>query len=257
MEKHGKSGIIPIIMAGGLGKRMQSEIPKVLHLIAGKPMLCHVLETAQSLSPKKILIIVGKYKKIILDTLVNFDQYLSNVVFVDQPEALGTGNALQCCLPSLREDISTNMTSCLILSGDVPFLSKDIVNLLVEHYSSSKKVILGTTVVEDPAGYGRIITNIDGAFQKIIEDKDCDDLEKGVRQVNCGVYLIDTQVLSEYVPKIDNNNKQGEFYLTDIFGMIKENGDILGENILQPVVIPEYLQYQLQGVNNPTQLQEL
>lgn len=257
METQHKNGVIPIIMAGGLGKRMKSEVPKVLHVIAGKPMLCHVINTAQLLNPHKILIIVGKYKNIISETLIKFKQDLSNVIFVNQPEALGTGNALQCCLPYLKEDATTNMTSCLILSGDVPFLSMDVIDILVTNYSSSKNVVLGTTIIEDPTGYGRIITNIDGMFQKIVEDKDCDELDKCVQQVNCGVYLIDTTVLCKYLPKIDNNNKQNEYYLTDIFGMIKQDGDIVGENTVNPVIIPEFLQYQLQGVNNPEQLRQL
>tara|TARA_Y100000816_G_C26105972_1_gene587789 strand:- start:528 stop:1370 length:843 start_codon:yes stop_codon:yes gene_type:complete len=247
--------VVPVIMAGGLGKRMNSDIPKVCHTIAGQPMIAHVIETAQKLQPEKILVVVGKYKDIIVKTLLEAKVNrvnMENVVFVDQNPALGTGHALQCCLKNLST-LDPN-TKILILSGDVPFISLDIMKMLLE---SEKDAAIATADVYDPEGYGRVVKTIDGIFEKIVEEKDCNDEQKEITLVNCGVYSVKCEQLLYSLPKLTNVNKQREYYLTDIFSIIKTLEIVDGETKIDTCLIDEDLQYQVQGVNTEEQLKEL
>ena len=235
-----------IIMAGGLGKRMKSEIPKVLHKLSGKPMLVHVLETANKLHVNKIYIVVGKFKEIIKTTLCQYID-IHNIIFVDQPEALGTGHAIQCVRPYLLEHNVNEKV--VILSGDVPLLKTNTINSLNTQHSVS----LLATEYENPTGYGRIIQDINNNFVKIVEQKDCDEKEKAVKIINAGVYMFNISLLTKYLPMISNNNAQNEFYLTDIFEIIKTH-----ENISIGVVnLPKQRGIELVGINTKEQLEEL
>lgn len=233
-------------MAGGLGKRMNSELPKVLHCIKDKPMLVHVVEQSLLLKPLKILVVVGKYKDIIKTTLRNYID-ISNIDFVFQSEALGTGHAIQCCMKELYEYKENSTT--LILSGDVPLLQYDTLTNFLENNSNA---ILMTTLLNDPTGYGRIIKT-NNVFTKIVEEKDCLPEERQVKQINCGIYAFNTDLLYSYIMKIDNKNSQQEYYLTDIIKLI-----ITGENIsIDTFDISQEIQYQIMGVNTQEQLIEL
>jgi UDP-N-acetylglucosamine diphosphorylase/glucosamine-1-phosphate N-acetyltransferase len=237
--------LIVIIMAGGLGKRMNSDLPKVLHKIGNTPMLIRVLQQAFLLNPIKIFIVVGKYKKIIEDTIQKYYN-LDLFTFVHQSESLGTGNAILCCKDYLYKYIDHKV---LILSGDVPLLSsvmmKDI--CLVDD-----NVVITVQCLDDPTGYGRIIVT-DNNFVSIKEDKDATDIEKKIKLVNCGVYIISTNYLIKYISQITNNNAQNEYYLTDIIELIKNNEKV---NI-NMFIIPDEKKYQLLGVNTPDQLVDL
>jgi UDP-N-acetylglucosamine diphosphorylase/glucosamine-1-phosphate N-acetyltransferase len=236
-----------LILAGGLGKRMKSDIPKVLHKLMGKPMLVRVIETAFSLSPEKIFLIVGKYEPIIRETLAQYIS-LDNIVFVNQNEALGTGHAVQCALPELLQLPKDD--KILILSGDVPLLKEDTMKSM---FSSNCNVNLLTTLYEDPHGYGRIITNDQGHFSKITEEKDCNDEERKVKEVNAGVYAFQVELLRQNLPKISNNNAQQEYYLTDIFEIILQH-EKLKIGLIQ---LPKERSLELIGVNTKEQLEEL
>jgi UDP-N-acetylglucosamine diphosphorylase/glucosamine-1-phosphate N-acetyltransferase len=234
-------------MAGGLGKRMNSDLPKVLHCIKGKPMLVRVLEQSLLLNPDKILIIVGKYEEIIRNTLSEYMD-ISKIEFVLQPEPLGTGHAIQCCLGQLEENDESSCT--LILSGDVPLLQH---NTLMDFLQGNCEAKLMTTLLDNPTGYGRIIED-NNVFTKIVEEKDCLLKEKLVKKVNCGIYVFDTNLLCKYIVKIDNNNSQKEYYLTDIIKLIK----LYKENInIDTFDIAKEIQYQIMGVNTVEQLTEL
>ena len=239
--------LIVVIMAGGLGKRMNSDLPKVLHCINGKPMLVHVIEQSLFLNPTKILIVVGKYKDIIISTIHKYIDLVNktNIIeFIYQEEPLGTGHAIQCCLPFIRDN-----SVALILSGDVPLLQHDTLETFLQNNNDAK---LMTTLLDNPTGYGRIIED-NNIFTKIVEEKDCLIKEKLVNKVNCGVYAFNTNLLCKYITKIDNNNSQGEYYLTDIIKIIKCNEDI----IIDTFDIPKKIQYQIMGVNTIEQLSEL
>ena len=236
-----------LILAGGLGKRMKSTLPKVLHKLLGKPMLVRVIETALSLSPEKIFLVVGKYEQIIRETL---EQYISlqNIIFVNQTEAQGTGHAVQCALPELLKLPKDD--NVLILSGDVPLLKE---STMMSMFSSNHLVNLLTTIYDNPHGYGRIIINKEGQFLKITEEKDCNDEERKVQIINAGVYSFEIDMLCKYLPKITNNNAQQEYYLTDIFELILKDGS----NSIGLVQLPKERRLELVGINTKEQLEEL
>ena len=234
-----------IIMAGGLGKRMNSDLPKVLHKINGKPLLLNVVQEAMLLNPIKILIVVGKYKTIIETTLREYIS-LDKIEFIIQHEALGTGHAIQCCRDKL---LKYNDANVAILSGDTPLLKSTTIRNIMQDFH---KVKIVTTIMNNPHGYGRIIET-DGVFNKIVEEKDCSLEEKLVKKVNCGVYAFESAVLCKYLPLLQNNNAQNEYYLTDIIELIK-NGEQIKIDLYD---IREDKQIEIMGVNTIEQLTAL
>ena len=284
---------IAIIMAGGLGKRMESDLPKVLHPVAGMPMLVRVIRSARAISPapKKILIVVGQYKDIIEKTILEHMDLQNDIEFVLQPTPLGTGHAIQCCIPQLEKYPDSRV---LVLSGDVPLLETRWMENLVntDGNTTNQKYPPGTmndgmktevteirggvwksfgfpmkvlepvvppttsimvTQFDDPTGYGRILENHEGTFQEIREEKDCSAQEKTVKKVNCGIYSFDSTLLLKYLPLLKNNNAQNEYYLTDVIGMIRM-GELITVNMVE---ISKEEQVQICGVNTKAQLEEL
>ena len=234
-----------IIMAGGLGKRMNSEIPKVLHKVNGKPMLVRVLDTSLQINPEKILIVVGKYKDIIKNTIEKYIS-LKNIEFINQLNANGTGDAIKCCKKSLLNNISNKV---LILSGDVPLVSKETMYNSLKNLNKCKIVV---TKISDPKGLGRVIVKNDKCI-KIVEDKDCNTIEKKINLINTGIYAFDKYILCKNIDYINNNNAQQEYYLTDIIEIIKNNEKI----DIDMYEISKDKQYELTGVNTQQQLIEL
>lgn len=232
-----------IIMAGGLGKRMESKIPKVLHMLIHKPMLVHVIENARKINPEKIYIIVGKYKNIIESTIREYVT-MNNIEFVLQEQALGTGHALQCALPNL---LKTN-NKILILSGDVPLLTSDTMNIMI----TKSQVSLLSATVDNPTGYGRIVQE-NNKFIKIVEEKDSNQEEKKIQTINAGIYCVDSQILCSYLPMINNNNAQEEYYLTDVFELIRQHEDF----VIDVINLPKNKTIEITGVNTKDQLLEL
>ena len=229
------------ILAGGLGKRMKSNLPKVCHLFKNKPMVVHVINIALELKPEKIIIITGKYNEIIQETIKKYiDIKLFNKLsFVEQNEPLGTGHAVKCSLKDYNID-----ENVLILNGDTPNLSTKLLGEFVNNSSINKLLI---SEVDDSYGYGRIIMNNKNEIQKIVEEKDASEEEKKINKINSGIYLIQSKYLLEFIPLIQNNNKSNEYYLTDIieiminhkiniFGYLidkKDNNLILGVNTIE------------------------
>ena len=241
--------LVPIIMAGGLGKRMNSDLPKVLHKLDGIPLIVHILSKLKLLGERvkteKILIVVGKYKEQIKNTI---DEYISlpNIQYIYQAEALGTGHAIQTCRDELLNYPNADV---LILSGDVPLLSISTITQLIQQPSNTKMVIAN---MENPTGYGRIITD-NNKFCKIVEQKDCNAEQVLVTKVNTGIYCIHSSLLCKYLPHLNNNNSQKEYYLTDIIEIIKreENTQIDMLEINKDKLI------EVTGVNTHEQLKEL
>lgn len=233
-----------IIMAGGLGKRMNSVIPKVLHKVNGIPMLVRIISEARLLNPEKILVIVGKYKYAIKKTLKQyFMDNIDDIKFINQEEALGTGHAVQCCKTYLD---NKNDTKILILSGDTPLITSSTMTDLLNYDGENK---LMTTILDDPFGNGRIYRNELDDFVKIIEEKDCSNEEKKINEVNCGIYVFNKNILCKYISYLDNNNIQNEYYLTDIIQIIKNYGYCVN---IYP--LPKNRQYELTNINTKEQL---
>jgi len=242
--------VVVIIMAGGLGKRMSSELPKVLHKIGGIPMLCHILLKLKVLSRitnlKKILIVVGQFKDVIEAELKRFNGELPEYEFVIQEQPLGTGHAIQCCASAL--ELYPN-TETLILSGDVPLIRPYTMNALI---SMQEPVKIITAKVKEPSGYGRIV-KIGDKFKKIVEHKDCNSLELNINEINCGIYAINTEYLCKHLPSLKNNNSQNEYYLTDIIEIIKREQCV----DVGTYQMPEEDQYETTGINTLEQLKDL
>lgn len=234
---------VVIIMAGGLGKRMQSTLPKVLHEIFDKPMLVHVVERALEIKPTKIYVVVGKYLPVIAETLTNYD-LIKHVDFIYQRAALGTGHAIQCCRDQLNNDANV-----LILSGDVPLIKTDTLKMMMNELKYAR---IMTTMLKDPHGYGRVIET-DGVFEKIVEEKDCNDEERKCQKTNAGIYAFNSQMLYKYLPYLSNNNTQKEYYLTDIVEIIKQHEGVPIDLYDMPVSN----QIELTGINTKEQLEEL
>ena len=241
--------LVAIIMAGGLGTRMESNIPKVIHKLGGIPMINHILRNLLRLENlinlKQILIVVGKYRYQIQEAIEEYLN-LTNITYVNQPEALGTGHAIQCCISELIKYPNSNT---LILSGDVPMFSTDSMFNLV--YKLNKARII-TTTNNKPFGYGRIVIK-NGKFERIVEHNDCTPEQLNITKINCGIYAFDTEILCKWLPFINNNNKKSEYYLTDIVEIIKteENTEIELHDLPTEKII------EVIGVNTISQLNEL
>lgn len=212
-DSYVKSNVAVVILAAGKGKRMKSDLPKVLHPLHGKPMLEYVLEAARSIHPSKIVVVLGCGAGEVEKALEG-----RGCCFVLQREQLGTAHAAMQAEPELidfKGDI-------LILSGDVPLIQpKSLLDLLELHRVNGAAITFITTILKDPAGYGRIIRVGDrnlpeGRVCAIREEKDASDEEKEILEINSGIYCMDKKFLFTNIGKINCSNKQGEHYLTDL-----------------------------------------
>ncbi|WAV93635.1 bifunctional UDP-N-acetylglucosamine diphosphorylase/glucosamine-1-phosphate N-acetyltransferase GlmU [Oxalobacter aliiformigenes] len=227
-----------VILAAGMGKRMHSSLPKVLHLLAGKSMLEHVIATARALMPEKLVIVYGYGGEQVLRQITGPD-----LIFVKQEPQLGTGHAVMQAVPELDESVPT-----LILYGDVPLIGIESLRRLVSVAGNERLGIL-TVEMPDPTGYGRII-RVDGRIRRIVEQKDGREEELAVKEINTGMMVVPTALLKRWLSSLTNDNVQGEYYLTDIVSRaVSENIDIVSS---QPDDISETM-----GVNSKKQLAKL
>ena len=231
-----------VILAAGMGKRMQSDLPKVLHKLAGKPMLAHVIESAKQLKPAQIAVVVGHGA----DTVkAAFDKQKDLAFALQQPQQ-GTAHAVQQAEPLFVGDAESDKT--LILYGDVPLVQAETLSRLIEAAGDGVAVL--TEFLDDPSGYGRIIRDAQGNVSRIVEHKDASEEELQTKEVNTGILCAPTKQLKTWLSKIDNNNAQGEYYLTDVIGLAV--GDGVTVSAAQPAASWETL-----GVNSRIQQVEL
>ena len=227
-----------VILAAGMGKRMRSDIPKVLHPLAGKPLLSHVLETARGLTPETICVIYGHGGEQVPDKLAAPD-----LRFAKQEPQLGTGHAVQQAIPFLNDALPT-----LILAGDVPLTKLSSLKGLVDAAGNDKLGIL-TVNLNDPTGYGRMVRE-DGKIRKIVEHKDATAEQHAINEVNTGIMIMPTSKLKPWLASLSNNNAQGEYYLTDVIAKaVAEGIDIVSA---QPDA-----EWETMGINSKAQLAEL
>ena len=245
-----KDDHVVMIMAAGMGKRMKSNVPKVLHNFNNKPMLVNIIETSFKTNPIKIIVIVGKFKDLIQRTInIYLDKNILNLIeFAIQPEALGTGSAIKCGINKIVENISDNV-QVLILSGDTPLINHNTLNNLLKNNYVAKILV---TKVENPYGYGRVFLDYKNNFEKIIEHKDCNEVELKNNLINGGLYSINFGLLRTYIHLISNNNAQNEYYLTDLFKIL-----INKKYIVEIYEIEQKNNYEILGVNTPEQLKDL
>jgi bifunctional UDP-N-acetylglucosamine pyrophosphorylase/glucosamine-1-phosphate N-acetyltransferase len=229
-----------VILAAGMGKRMQSALPKVLHPLAGKPLLQHVLDTARSLSASRLCVIYGHGGAAVQALLAKQPEQISTAL---QEQQLGTGHAVIQALPELDDKVPT-----LILYGDVPLTTTASLQALVSAAGNDKLGIL-TVEQADPTGLGRIV-RVDGHIVRIVEQKDANEAERAIKEINSGIMVAPTQLLKKWLGAITNDNAQGEYYLTDIVALAVADG--------VPVVSAQpSAQWEVAGVNSKVQLAEL
>ncbi|KAF1036808.1 MAG: Bifunctional protein GlmU [Herbaspirillum frisingense] len=227
-----------VILAAGMGKRMQSAIPKVLHPLAGKSLLGHVVDTARSLSPTKLCVIYGHGGDAVPNAFA--DQGLA---FAKQEPQLGTGHAVMQALPHIEDGAAT-----LVLYGDVPLTTTSSLQRLLDAAGQDKLAVL-TVTLDDPSGYGRIVRE-NGKIVAIVEQKDANEAQRAIKEINTGIIAAPTAKLRGWLAALSNNNAQGEYYLTDVIAAAVADGvEVVSA---QPDDIAETL-----GVNSKVQLAEL
>ena len=227
-----------VILAAGQGKRMHSNLPKVLHPIAGKALVSHVIDTARSLSPQTLCLVYGHGGDAVRTTLAAPD-----LAWALQEPQLGTGHAVQQALPHLKGDGTT-----LVLYGDVPLIQAETLKRLLQAAQDALAIL--TVELDDPSGYGRIVRNTKREVVRIVEQKDSTPEERAVREINTGIMAMPTARLGEWLGRLSNNNAQKEYYLTDIVSMAVTDG--LPIHTANPKHAWEVL-----GVNSKVQLAEL
>ncbi|WP_426192505.1 bifunctional UDP-N-acetylglucosamine diphosphorylase/glucosamine-1-phosphate N-acetyltransferase GlmU [Massilia sp. DWR3-1-1] len=233
-----------VILAAGMGKRMQSALPKVLHPLAGKPLLQHVIDTARELSPSKLCVIYGHGGAAVPKMIEaqNNGEHAAIDTALQEPQ-LGTGHAVMQALPQLDDSVPT-----LILYGDVPLTTADSLRRLVLAAGSDKLGIL-TVEQSNPFGLGRMVRE-HGEIVRIVEEKDATDEERKIREINSGIMVAPTRRLKEWLSSLSNNNAQGEYYLTDIVAKaVAEHMTVVSA---QPAA-----EWEVAGVNSKVQLAEL
>ena len=229
------SSVNVVILAAGQGKRMRSPLPKVLHPLAGRPLIAHVLDTARALDPQRICVVYGHGGNALPEAVGAPD-----LTFVRQEPQLGTGHALAQTLPQLGANGAT-----LVLYGDVPLVGLDVLQQMLN--ASRDQVVILTTEVDDPGGYGRILRDRRGQVRSIVEEKDATAAQRRVREISTGIMLLPTRRLKGWLSRIHNRNSQREYYLTDVIGLaIKDK--------VRVVTVTAPSAWKVLGVNSKLQL---
>jgi bifunctional UDP-N-acetylglucosamine pyrophosphorylase/glucosamine-1-phosphate N-acetyltransferase len=233
------SDLTVIILAAGQGKRMYSDLPKVLHPLGGRPLLAHVVATSLALEPRQVIVVYGHGGRLVPERLAALP-----VDWVEQGEQLGTGHAVAQAMPGVGDG-----DTLLVLYGDVPLIRAETLRGLIR-LSGPDAVALLTVELDDPSGYGRVLRDASGHVARIVEQKDASPEELTVREANTGILAVPAGRLRGWLAALGNDNAQGEYYLTDVIGMAVAQG--LPVHTVRPASGFEVL-----GVNNRLQLAEL
>ena len=233
-----KDSIHIVILAAGQGTRMRSSLPKVLHAIGGKPMLAHVIDTASELTPSSISVVYGHGGDQVKHTVNN-----NNLNWVEQKQQLGTGHAVM-----QAADAWSDNDVVLILYGDVPLIKTETLAEVLRNGSEGFGLL--TVHLDNPSGYGRIVRDVHANVIAIVEEKDASDEQKAITEINTGILATKGDKLKQWLSKLDNNNAQQEYYLTDVISMSVSDG------IAVETIHPED-EFEVTGVNSREQLAEL
>ncbi len=213
-----------LILAAGLGTRMRSDLAKVLHSLDGRPLINHVCKTATALEPKRILVVVGHQAEDVKASVMR--EFEGGVVeFVVQEKQLGTGDAVNAA----RNHLEGTNSALIVLSGDVPMIRAETLQSMVRKHNEAGADETACTILtvelDDPSGYGRVIRDDEESFGRIVEQKDANEHELSVKEINSGIYCFETKKLFDALSHVKNDNAQGEYYLTDVPGLLKDAGD--------------------------------
>jgi bifunctional UDP-N-acetylglucosamine pyrophosphorylase/glucosamine-1-phosphate N-acetyltransferase len=232
---------VAILLAAGVSSRMNTQLPKVLHEVTGRPMLAYVLDACRSVGVSRIYVVVGFGAEQVRE---RFAAESADIVWVHQSQQLGTAHAVMCC----KEHLQNFDGQTLVLCGDGPLIrAKTLQTLIEKHEAGQSAATLATAILEDPTGYGRIIRDDYGNIQGIVEDSDCTPAQKAVKEVNPSYYLFNNRVLFRALEQVKPNNVKKEYYLTDALSVIIETGHKV---IAVTAVRPE----EAVGVNSRLQL---
>tara|TARA_X000000368_G_scaffold60423_1_gene42559 strand:+ start:30 stop:755 length:726 start_codon:yes stop_codon:yes gene_type:complete len=232
-----------VILAAGKGKRMNSDLPKVLHKLKGKTLIDYVIDESELLNPKEIVLVVG-FKK---EHVIKHTESRINLKYATQMEQLGTGHALL----QTNELLKNRKGHILILYGDVPNIKASTLQPIVDdHIKNNRDLTLITAEIDDPTGYGRIIRDKNANLLKIIEEKDCSDNEKKIKEWNPGIYIFKIPEVFKILDNIKTNNASKEYYLTDAIGLAQQSN-------MQIKAIKIANSYEVVGINTADQLKEL
>ena len=233
-----------VVLAAGMGKRMKSDLPKVLHQALGKPLIAHVLGQLAPLHPARVVVVVGHQEELVRKALQGRD-----VHFVTQSPQLGTGHAVQTAWPEVEQAAEPARETILVLAGDMPLVRTMTLRKLVERHVVDKAAITFLSgELDDPSGYGRVVRDRRGDFVKIVEEKDATPAEKKIAEVNSGVYTFRRDPLVQALGLLRADNVQKEYYLTDTLAIAKGRGMRVG-------VVQASDPRELFGVNTPEQLE--
>lgn len=217
-----------IVLAAGKGTRMESELPKVLVPVCGRPMVCYVLDALAAAGISRMVVVVGYRSDQVRQALAS----VPNLEFAEQAQQLGTGHAVMTC----RDPIAEHQGPVVVVAGDSPMLEAKSVQTLVETCTRERAAcVLGTVERDDPAGYGRIVRDAEGAFTGIVEEKDASAQQRAIREVNVSTYVFDAGELLAALSKLERKNAQGEYYLTDCPTLLLADGKrVTAHKVLQP-----------------------
>ena len=233
-----------IVLAAGQGTRMKSAVPKVLHPLAGAPIIAHVLATARALDAAHVVAVVRHERDLVAEAI---EAELPGTIIVDQDEVPGTGRAVEQAVVALPDDFEGEV---LVLNGDVPLLNAStLTEMLERHRADGLAGSVLSARFDDPTGYGRIVRNAEGAFDRIVEQKDATDDELAIDEVNAGVYAFGVNALRDQLANLTTENSQGEKYLTDVIAHLRAAGS---EVKARPVSEP----WLVAGINDRAQLSE-
>jgi UDP-N-acetylglucosamine diphosphorylase/glucosamine-1-phosphate N-acetyltransferase len=231
--------IAAVILAAGMGKRMKSDLPKVLHAVGGRPMLLHVIDAVKAIGASPIVVITGYQAERVEAACAG-----TGVAFARQPEQLGTGHAVMQAEPALSGYDGT----AVVLNGDVPGLRTETIrDFIAYHEREHALATVLTARLDDPAGYGRIVRDAHGNLLRIVEQKDASESERAIQEINSGLFCFEIPELFSALKRVDRKNAQNEYYITDVIGLFAAEGKRVAAWCIEDA-------REVAGVNNPDEL---